>query len=207
MPGRKKFGYLLLLFLVLSGLAGAPTNNSLTKKERVFAADFLKATRSELLITLKGLTPKQLDYKKTKNSRSIKEYVYLIVYTDKKLREFLDQAMSLPANPEKRSEIIFSDDQLVNITGEPIYAGILAESYKPEKKQYKSVEQALNELKTSRIHHIKYIKATSEDLRNRIVLTPIGWLDAYQVSLLVSAQTNYLISELKIVQTQPGFPR
>jgi hypothetical protein len=206
MPGRKKFGYLLLLFLVLSGLAGAPTNNSLTKKERMFAADFLKATRSELLVTLKGLTPKQLDYKKTKNSVSIKEYVYQLVFTDKKLREFLDQAMSLPANPEKRSEIIYSDDQLINITGQPIDAGILAKSYKPEKKQYKSVEQALNELKTSRMQHIKYIKATSEDLRNHIVYTPIGWLDAYQVCLLISAQTNYFVSELKKVKAQPGFP-
>jgi hypothetical protein len=206
MPGRKKYGYLLLLFLVLSGLAGKPTNNSLTKKERVFAAEYLKTTRNDLVNEINNLTPKQLDYKKTSDKKSIRDYIFQIVYADKKFRELLDKTMKLPANPEKRSEIILTDGQIINLPEAIDFWPSSMKLLSPQKSPYKSVQEALHDFKTSRLHHIKYIKATSEDLRNHIIKTPIGWLDAYQLCLLISTQTNNFTRQLKLLKTQPGFP-
>jgi hypothetical protein len=54
MPRRKTYNYLLLLFLVFSGLAGTPTDDVLSKKERKFAAEFMKSTKAELQDAIKA---------------------------------------------------------------------------------------------------------------------------------------------------------
>ena len=63
MPRRKTYNYLLLLFIVFSGLAGTPTDDVLSKKERKFAAEHMKSTKAELQDAIKGLSAAQLTYK------------------------------------------------------------------------------------------------------------------------------------------------
>ena len=58
---RRKYGYILLTLLVISGLAGIPFDNTLNKQERKFASDHLKDTKSEVLKSIKGLSEAQLD--------------------------------------------------------------------------------------------------------------------------------------------------
>ena len=67
MPRRKTYNYLLLLFIVFSGLAGTPTDDVLSKKERKFAAEQMKSTKAELQDAIKGLNPVQLTYKVSAN--------------------------------------------------------------------------------------------------------------------------------------------
>jgi hypothetical protein len=206
MPGRKKYGYLLLLFLVLSGLAGTPTDNSLTKKERKFAADHMKNTRVDLVDAVKGLTSKQLNYKPSADSWSVQECVYHIAISEKNLWTLLEMTMNATANPEKRSEIKMTDEQIISMIQDRGMKVKTNEKFEPKNTPYKSMEEAMTDFKSNRVNHIKYIKATTEDLRNHVTQMPFGWLDCYQLCLMISAHTNRHTQQINEVKASAGFP-
>jgi hypothetical protein len=206
MPGRKKYGYLLLLFLVLSGLAGTPTDNSLTKKERKFAADHMKNTRVDLVDAVKGLTSKQLNFKPSADSWSVQECVYHIAISEKNLWTLLEMTMKATANPEKRSEIKMTDEQIISMIQDRGMKVKTNEKFEPKNTPYKSMEEAMADFKSNRVNHIKYIKATTEDLRNHVTQMPFGWLDCYQLCLMISAHTNRHTQQINEVKANAGFP-
>ena len=78
MRRKRKYGYILLTMLIVSGLAGTPTDNSLSKKERKFATEHMKNTKGDVTGAVKGLTDAQLNYKAAPDKWSIKECVYHI---------------------------------------------------------------------------------------------------------------------------------
>lgn len=207
MPGRKKYGYLLLLFLVLSGLAGTPTDNSLTKKERKFAADHMKSTRVDLQNAVKGLTAGQLNFKPTSESWSVQECVYHIAISEKNLWALLEMTMNATANPEKRSEIKMTDEQIIGMIEDRSMKVKTRENFEPKNTPYKSPDEAMTDFKSGRVNHIKYIKATTEDLRNHVTQMPFGWLDCYQLCLMISAHTNRHTQQINEVKANAGFPK
>jgi hypothetical protein len=72
---------------------------------------------------------------------------------------------------------------------------------------YKSTDEAINVFKTRRTDHIKYIKTTTEDLRNHVVQTPVGWLDCYQLCLMIGALSNRFVNQIEEIKNHPGFPK
>lgn len=207
MPGRKKYGYLLLLFLVLSGLAGTPTNNSLSKKERKFAADYMKETKSELQTEIKGLNNAQLNYKPAAEKRSIRESILSVISLENNVWNILETTMKLPANPEKRNLIKVSDEEIIKMIEDK---EIKLNNFKPAKSintKNKNLEEELSEFKSVRAEHIKYIKATTEDLRNHVIKTSFGWVDGYQLCLFLSAYTDQHIRHIRKIKADPGFPK
>ena len=113
MRKRRKYGYLLLTMLVISGLAGTPHNNSLNKKERKFAAEHMKDTKDDFLKTIKDMTEAQLNYRPTADKWTAKECAYHIAVSEKNLWSLLESSLKSAANPEKRSEIKITDEQLM----------------------------------------------------------------------------------------------
>ena len=76
-----------------------------------------------------------------------------------------------------------------------------------EHRIIKNLEEAIEDFKNNRTAHIKYIKATSEDLRNHFVQMSFGLLDCYQLCLMISSHTNRHTQQLNEVKTDPGFPK
>ena len=54
--------------------------------------------------------------------------------------------------------------------------------------------------------HVKWIKKTDADLRNRYAETPIGVLDTYQAILFMSGHVTRHTDQMKEVMASPGFP-
>jgi hypothetical protein len=207
MPRRKTYNYLLLLFIVFSGLAGTPTDDVLSKKERKFAGDFMKSTKMALGDAIKGLSPAQLDYKPAADRWSVKECVYHIAISEKNLWAMLETSMKAAATPEKKKELKVTDEQVIKMIEDRTNKVKTFPAFEPQNTGYKSLEEAMNDFKTNRATHIKYIKATSEDLRNHFVQMPFGLLDCYQLCLMISAHTNRHTHQLNEVKGDPGFPK
>ena len=207
MPRRKTSNYLLLLFLVFSGLAGTPTDDVLSKKERKFAADHMKNTKMALLDAVKGLSSAQLSYKVTADKWSIQECVYHIDVSEKNLWEMLETSMKAPATPEKKKDLKITDEQVLKMTEDRTNRVKSRSQFEPQNTSYKSFEEAMNDFKTTRAAHIKYIKATSEDLRNHFVQMSFGLLDCYQLCLMISSHTNRHMQQLNEVKAETGFPK
>lgn len=207
MPRRKTYNYLLLLFLVFSGLAGTPTDDVLSKKERKFAADHMKSTKMSLHEAVKGLGSAQLNYKVAADRWSVQECVYHIAISEKNLWTMLVTSMKGSATPEKKKDLKFTDEQIVQVIEDRANKVKTFAQLEPQNTPYKSFDEAINDFKTTRTAHIKYIKATSEDLRNHFVQMPFGLLDCYQLALMISAHTDRHTQQLNEVKADGRYPK
>jgi hypothetical protein len=199
---RSKYGYLLLALLVITGLAGTVTSTSISSKERKFAAGSLKDTRNEFLKSVKNLSKVQLEFKDA-DKWSVKECVYHAAISEKSLWDFLQSSLKQPTNPEKRSEIKLTDEQVIKIVEDKTNE-LKIESGSPQR--FKSFDEALENFKLARTEHIKYIKNTTEDLRNHVVQTPFGWVDCYQLCLMISAFCNRRMQQIEEVKADSNYP-
>ena len=207
MPRRKTYNYLLLLFIVFSGLAGTPTDDVLSKKERKFAGDFMKSTKMAVSDAIKGLSTAQLDYKPATDRWSVKECVYHIAISEKNLWAMLETSMKAPATPEKKKEVKVTDEQVIKMIEDRTNKVKTFPTFEPQNTGYKTLDEAMNDFKTTRAARIKYIKATSEDLRNHFVQMPFVLLDCYQLCLMIAANTDRHIQQLNEVKADTGFPK
>jgi len=108
--------------------------------------------------------------------------------------------LKAPANSEERLEIKLTDDQVVKfglykgdeikISGHTLFKSI----------QYKSFNEAIADFKQKREKLIEYIKTTTEDLRDHIIQTPIGWIDGYQLYLLIACQSNRNMQQIEKIK-------
>ena len=203
---KRKYGYILLTLLVISGLAGTPSGNTLSKKERKYVADHMKDTRADALKSVKDLSEAQLNFRPGQDQWTVKECIYHIAISEKNLWNMIEAAMKAPANPEKRSEIKMTDEQLVKMLQDRSFKVKTGEQFEPKNTPYKSLDEALTDFKINRASHIKYIKSTTEDLRNHMVQMSFGWLDCYQVCLMLSAHSNRHTQQINEVKKTTGFP-
>ena len=207
MPRRKTYNYLLLLFIVFSGLAGTPTDDVLSKKERKFAAEHMKSTKAELLDAVKGLSTEQLTYKVSADKWSVQECVYHIAISEKTLWAMLEASMKAGPTPEKKKDLKVTDEQVIKMVEDRTNKRKTFSTLEPQNTPYKSLDEAMNDFKAARTAHIKYIKATSEDLRNHFVQMSFGMLDCYQLCLMISSHTDRHVQQLKEVKVDAGFPK
>lgn len=204
---KRTKGRVLLTLLVITGLAGTLNDTVISNKERKVSANLMKETKAELIKSVKGLSDAQLNYKQAPDRWSVKQCVYHLAMTEKALWQLLEATMKAPVNPDKRSEIKVTDEQLIKMLEDRTNKVKTNEMLEPKEGSYKSLEDALTDFKENRTEHIKYIKSTTEDLRNHVVQLPFGWIDCYQLTLMIGAHTNRHTQQLNEVKADPGFPK
>ena len=204
---RRTKGRLLILLLVMTGMAGTLNTSSISKKERKFSVNLMKDSKSEVLQAVKGLSDEQLNYKPSAEQWSIKEIIYHVTVTEKNLWEMLEGVMKSPANAEKRSEIKMSDQELIDRISSREKKVKTSETLEPKNSPYASMREALEIFKISRLDHIRYMRETTEDLRNHVIQMPFGWIDAYQLTLLTAAHSIRHKKQIDELKAHPGFPK
>lgn len=203
---RSKYGYLLLALLVITGLAGTITPTSISGKERKFAVNCLKDTKNDILKSVKGLSDVQLRFRAAPGKWSIKEYTCHIATVEKNMWDLVQATLKQPANPEKRLEIKWTDAQLMKAMEDRADREKFRLFFDRENTSYKTVDEAMESFKITRANHIKYIKNTTEDLRNHVVQIPFGWVDCYQLCLMMSACSNLYTNQIEEIKATSNFP-
>lgn len=203
---KRTMSRFFLTLLVITGLAGTVDNNTVNKEERKYATSLMKDTYRDAVKSVKGLSEAQLDYKAAPDKWSIKNCIYHIAATEKGLWGMFEGAMKSPANPEKRSEIKVTDEQFVTMIKDRTQKAQAPEIFRPENIKYTSLDEALADFKVSRMNHIKYMKSSTEDLRNHVVQMPFGYVDCYQLYLLLGAHSNRHTQQINEVKGDSGFP-
>jgi len=133
--------------------------------------------------------------------------VYHIAISEKSLWDMLESSLKSPANPEKRAAIKLSDDQLVKMIEDRSSRFNTSELPEPQNISYQSLDNALNVFKSKRTDHIKYIRTTTEDLRNHVIKMSWGSLDCYQLCLMMASYSNRLTQEIEEIKEDPNFPK
>lgn len=198
---------MLLFTLMLTAFAFVVPDSPLSRKERKGAAQLLKSTEKDLLQELKGLSEAQLKYKPAPDRWSVEECVKHIATTEQMLWQMTEAGIKQPANPEKRAEIKWTDAQVIQNIGDRSEKRQTFDNLKPENSPFKTMPEALESLRNSRIMLTRYVKSTSEDLRNHVLSLPFGQLDAYQMILFMAAHSTRHTRQIQEVKADPGFPK
>lgn len=193
--------------VILAALAFIAPSNPLTKKERKEAIQLLNNTEKDLLQEVKGLSEAQLKYKPAPDRWSVEECVIHIATTEQLLWQATDAGIKQPANPEKRSDIKMTDEDVVKGIGDRSIKRQTSDNLKPENSTFKSMNEALESLKGSREKLTGYIKSTPDDLRNHVLTMPFGSLDSYQMFLFIAAHTTRHTLQIREVKADAGFPK
>jgi hypothetical protein len=201
---KRTTGRLLLALLVVTGLAGTLNNSSLSQKERKQAITLIKSSRAEIFNSLNGLSPAQINYKPPASESSIGELVMKMVMLEKKCSDEIKAYMNQPSNSENRLKIAVTDDQLL---ANDNYSLCKNETTTANKTPWKDPEEALRKFSIMRNNHIKYIRTSTEDLRNHVISTPAGWIDCYQYYLLLADRSSYFAERINQIKRLPAFPK
>ncbi|HUR67031.1 MAG TPA: DinB family protein [Chitinophagaceae bacterium] len=203
---KRTTGRFLITLLVVTGLAGTVSDNTVSKEERKYATGLMKETYRDALKATRGLSEAQLNFKAAADRWSVKDCFYHIAATEKGLWGMLEGALKSPANPEKRAEIKVTDEQFVSMIKDRSKKAQAPEPLQPKNTGYKSLDEAIADFKANRSAHIKYMKTSTEDMRNHVVQMPFGYIDCYQLYLMIAAHSNRHTQQMNEVKANAGFP-
>jgi hypothetical protein len=199
---------LIVLIAAFSLFSFTGIDNTISKKEKKFAAKFLKQSREQVFGSVKGLSEAQLKFKPADDSWSVEDCLKHIAITEQALWGMLDGNLKQPATPEKRSEIKISDDDLIKKVEDRSNKVKTYDPMKPENTPFKSAAEAIASFKQNRDKLIDYAKNTTTDLRNHVVIgLPFGPIDGYQFILFIPAHTNRHLQQINEVKANPNFPK
>lgn len=199
---------LLLSVLVsafLISFVAAP--GTISKKERKSATKFLKESQENALVTVSKLSEAQLKFKPSPDKWSVEECMMHIAATETGLWSMVDGAVNTAANPEKRSEIKWTDDDVMkNITDRTSKIKTFP-PFEPQNTGFKTVADAVTSFKDNRAKLISFINTTKADLRNHVSTLAVGSFDTYQMVLFIGAHSNRHVEQMKEVMADPNFPK
>ncbi|MCZ6694651.1 MAG: DinB family protein [Bacteroidetes bacterium] len=203
----KKLVFLLVICQVMF-LTSIVSNaqNELTKIERKKAIDHLKSSQTDLLRTVKGLSEDQLNFKSSEESWSIAECMEHLAISETALFGLAQQSLQEEADPSKRSGLPFSDDQVLALITDRSQKVKTQAPFEP-KGNFGSYQGSVDEFKTKRKSNIKYVKSTTDDLRNHYFEFPFGLVDSYQVVLFMSGHSVRHTKQIKEIMAQESFPK
>jgi DinB superfamily len=199
----------LLLFVAAATLISfAAPENTISKKEKKFAAKFLKETRAGVFESVKDLSEAQLKFKPSDGGWSVEECLKHIAITEQMLWGMLDGNLKQAATPEKRGEVKLTDDDIIKKVEDRSTKVKTMDPAKPENTPFKSAAEALASFKDNREKLIDYTKSTDADLRNHVVVgLPFGAIDGYQFILFISAHSNRHMEQIIEVKANSDFPK
>ena len=156
----------------------------------------LKESRNEVINSVKDLSLRQLNFKSIKDQNSVKQIIFQIAATEKNLWQTFKSAMDGQDTPDRRKEIKLSDTQLIHLIENEEADFKMGTTQKEDFNSYKSIQEALQSFKSLRAAHIKYMKSSTEDLRNHVVEMPFGYIDCYDTNFLLLPYPVYTVLRL-----------
>ncbi|AYL96704.1 DinB family protein [Mucilaginibacter celer] len=184
-----------------------PATAELTAKERADAIKLLTQTEAGVFDAVKDLNETQLNFKPAADKWSTGDCVKHIAAAEKTLWDMAEASLKQPANPEKRAEIKFSDEQLITAVEDRSHKSKTFAALEPANSPYKTEPEALAAFKENRAKLITFVGSTKLDLRNHVLVLPLGTYDAYQFILLIAAHTNRHTRQIDEVKADAGFPK
>lgn len=198
---KRTKSYLLLTMVVLTGFAGSIDVGSLSPKERRVLVSQLKDSKKSILETLEGLNENQVNFKPSADLPSIRENIEQLTRYENAILKMTQNRLNHPINIEERKSLTVSDEQLVQFLFNKQHPCNL------EKAGNKKMDEAINEFKTGRSVILKFVRTTTDDLRNSVVRIDKMPVDSYQAMLLLSSHANYHLLEIQKIKNHPNFPK
>lgn len=107
---------IFLVSLIIATSFITHKTETLTAEERKFAIDYFSKTKERLLNDIKGLSYAQLNFKADSTRWSVAQCVEHIALAESLIWQWIYGTTKQAPTPEKKSEMKFTDEQLIQIT-------------------------------------------------------------------------------------------
>ena len=198
---------ILLFVTAVMVLSFVAPEKGISKKERKDAARFLKETEMGVYAAVKNLSEAQLKFKAAEDKWSVEECLKHIAASETMLWQAANGAIEQAANPEKRTEIKMTDEEVKTKIADRSHKVKTMTPLEPQNIAFKNAEEALASFKGNRTKLITYVSYTEADLRNHVAIFPFASLDAYQVILFIGAHSRRHTLQIEEVKMDPNFPK
>ncbi|WP_420318873.1 DinB family protein [Ekhidna sp.] len=179
--------------------------NSLSSEDQEKAIKHLKATQKELLAVVDGLNDEQINYKPNDDSWSVAECMEHIAISEKNLIEMIKMSLQEEADPDKRSEVAMTDDQILGLITSREQKVKTREEFEPT-NSFGGFDETIETFQKRRKANIKFVKSADKNLRNYYLQFPFGLIDSYQGILFMSGHTERHIDQIREILASEGFP-
>jgi hypothetical protein len=200
---KRRKGYILLLLLVLTGLAGRLSTTTITNKERRLIIVELKETKAAVLKSVKGLSEKQLNFKRN-GHLSIKECLQQLTLSEQGLWSMADRVLK---QPEQKPRLKPSDERALFLLNDSKTGQQIPKNLQRTPATWKNTEQLIDAFKTNRNELIKFAKTSTANMRNHVLQVPGGAIDSYQMILYITENTRRHILKIEEIKAGPSFPK
>jgi hypothetical protein len=197
-----------LFLLLFYSSAAAQSAASLTSEERKQAVDYLELTRKKFLDSIKGLSDEQWKYKPAPDRWSVAEVAEHIGISEQTIFGMITgQIMKSGPDPSKRAAAKGKEEQILKMIPDRTTKAQAPEMLKPVGR-WATREALIEEFKKDRGSAIRFVKTSSEPLRDHFGPNPVFTeLDAWQWILFMSAHTERHTAQINEVKADPGFPK
>lgn len=155
------------------------------------------------MLSVKELSDQQLNYKSVSYNKSILESLAELNAAETIIWNKI-QAVLHDKNDNEAAQSSELEDaeirQLVNAEGYLKLNSHAISSITGDANYY------LKEFKEERSQVLKYVRTTTEDLREYVTVTPYGNIDIYQLLLLISYESERMAAQVVTIKAEPLFP-
>jgi hypothetical protein len=204
-----KFILVLLLTAGVTQVSGQP-GKKWTEADRDTIASLLAASKAALIEATKGLTEKQLSFKPTDTSWSIKGVVeHLASYAEYYYWELV--VATRVASPQYLDSVRCSDEHFMYLADNPD-KHVAVDLFIPRDK-YGDFQNTLKQYAIFKDAILLFNKNNKKNLREHFSVRPAKgvfdcrWRDAHQVILVEVAHVFRHLKQVDRIKTSPGFPR
>ena len=147
-----------------------------------------------------------MNWKPADSVWSVTNVVEHIALSEKNIFDWAMSTLKENADPAKKTQLKYDDEGVKKLITDRSFRVKTREGFIPT-GQFGNAEQTLKVFNERRANLIKYMKGTTDDLRNHFAESPLGLMDAYQVLIFLSAHTQRHTLQIVELKSHPDFPK
>ena len=176
----------------------------ISKSDRERLQSYMSATFKQVLDSIHGLSPEQLNYKSAPEKWSVAEVVEHLIHAEPALFDrFLSSLRTVPATGAKSA---ITDEMFIARIKDRTQRAEAPPALRPAGR-WTAASGMAEEFKSRRVRTLEWLREARVDLRGRIIKSPFGEIDAYQQLMLLPAHTERHLLQIQEVKGSPGFPK
>jgi hypothetical protein len=200
----KSVAGLLIALLLLAGAAIASAQE-VTQAEKDRAVQYLESTKKGVLEATKGLSEAQWNFKPAPDRWSVAQVMeHIAAAEDFLLALDKEKVMTAPAGEVGR-DVKKTDEAVLAMVPDRTHKAQAPEPLVPTNR-FGSPEGSIKHFVASRVTTEDFLKSTA-GMRDHVMESPMGKLDAYEFVLLVAAHSERHTKQINEVKADPNFPK
>jgi hypothetical protein len=200
----KSLAGVLIAFVLMAGAAAASAQE-VTQADKERALQYLETTKKNVLEATKGLSEVQWNFKPAPDRWSVAQVMeHIAAAEDFLLTLDKEKVMMAPAGEAGR-DVKKTDDGVLAMVPDRTNKVQAPEPLVPTNR-FGSPDGSIKHFVESRATTENFLKSTT-GLRDHVLDSPMGKLDAYEFVLLIAAHSERHTKQINEVKADPNFPK